>query len=119
MEASKELLIDNSCCAGYKEFTFFAANFPFEVNVYNSTVHNYIHAEVTAIGLQEFSLEFPSLVGKVLNGKSVQIIPTTFFHNEVIPIYNGDNTLNFSWAEVGPITGVFTIRIWTDQVELI
>lgn len=120
MESSKELIIDTSCCAGYQEFTFFRSNDTNVTTILNSTASNYIAGTVAEISQSEISVTFASLLGSDLNEKSIQVIPTTLSTGtEVIPVYSGNSTVGIQWGDIGPLTGVFTIRIWTDQIELI
>lgn len=120
-EASKKLIIDKSCCAGYKEFTFFVDSQEEEVSIYNNTASNYIHGEVT-YGMLTASVDvtFPSLIGSNLNEKSIQVISTEYTDGTKVNIaYNTNNIVGLVMDTLPYITGIFTIRIWTDQVELI
>lgn len=112
----KVVPVDTSCCAGYKEFTFYGNTFPGDYTIYNSTASNYIHGEVDTSGLQTLRVIFPSLTAYTLDIKSVQVIATTVLSTSVIVGYNSDNTVDISWDDLGVIEGVFTVRIWTDHL---
>lgn len=114
----KPVPVDTSCCAGYKDFTFSGVNFPLSTTVLNSTASNYIHGEVTTPGgLAEFLVTIPSLAGFELNELNTQIFGSTLLGTDVIPIFDNDNTVTIQWADLGAITGTFTVRIWINNVQ--
>lgn len=120
LEASKKLIVDTSCCAGYREFTFFRDNNADTTLILNTATSNYIAGTVSEPASSAISITFPSLLGSNLNEKSVNV----FYNLEALNIsiqtfYNGDNTVLLNWISPSTIIGTFTIRIWTDQVVLI
>ena len=118
LEASKKLIVDTSCCVGYKEFTFYRNVQTDETFIINSTSLNYIQGIVTQIS-DIVSISFPSLLGKILNEKSVEVLENSVIHSyNVTILYPGNNTISFVAFPYG-VRGTFTIRIWINQLELI
>lgn len=111
--------LDTSCCAGVKEFTFYVESFPFTHTIYNEQASNYIYATVDDIGLQTIRVTFPSLVGKILNLKSIQVIGNNEQNIPIVVGFNNNNTVDISHADLGSLVGLFTVRIWINFVEQI
>lgn len=115
---------DTACCAGYKEFTFYGESMAIETTptdyaILNATASNYIHGEVQTIDLDHMVVTIPSLSLYALDEKSVQVIGTTFETTRVDVEYTGANELYLGHPDALTLKGIFTIRIWTDNLTLL
>jgi hypothetical protein len=117
--------VETACCAGYREFTFYGESLPIEAPptdyaILNKTASNYIHGEVQTLNLFTMVVTIPSLSNYVLDERSVQVLPTTLESTRVDISYPGGNELYLihpSGADI--LMGIFTIRIWMDNLTLI
>lgn len=113
----KPVRVDTSCCAGYKEFIFSGTTFPEAFTIINSTASNYVHGTIATNGLAELTVTFGTYSGYELSVLNTQVIGTTEFGTNIIPIYNSDNTVGIQWPEIGALTGAFTIKIYDAIVQ--
>ena len=114
----KPVRVDTSCCAGYKEFTFYGITFPEQTVPLNITTSNFIPAVTEAISSQAIRLTFPTLSAYILDETVVQILGTAANGTTITIGYNGNNTIDISWGNLGVLSGVFTVKIWVNNLQL-
>lgn len=112
----KPVPVDTSCCAGYKEFTFYlewgGPSDPPSVVELNSLASNYVHGVITATEYQyAIDITFPF----TLVGKYIQLIPPHTEMMNTITYTTIDEVMNIekTTPPTEPMQGVFTIKIWT------
>lgn len=113
--------INTTCCLGHREFTFYGESLaiestPVDYAILNATASNYIHGEVQTLNLHSMIVTIPSLSSYLLDEKSVQVIGTILGSTQVNVQYSGNTTMLIHPTNIDLLKGIFTIRIWIDNL---